>query len=76
MKSGRLPLGKSCKQENRLLPRLAGFRMVERAGIEPATPTMSTWCSPAELTLPPDALFVKTKRLPSQAITVWFRLAN
>ena len=23
---------------------LRGFRMVERAGIEPATPTMSTWC--------------------------------
>ena len=26
--------------------------MVERTGIEPVTPTMSTWCSPAELTLP------------------------
>ena len=25
--------------------------MVERTGIEPVTPTMSTWCSPAELTL-------------------------
>ena len=32
--------------------RMLGFQMVERTGIEPVTPTMSTWCSPAELTLP------------------------
>lgn len=30
--------------ENRVLDEMVGT-----AGIEPATPTMSTWCSPAEL---------------------------
>ena len=42
------------KRETKKAPKGAIFvrhGMVERTGIEPVTPTMSTWCSPAELTL-------------------------
>ena len=42
------------KKETKKAPKGAIFvriGMVERTGIEPVTPTMSTWCSPAELTL-------------------------
>ena len=41
---------RSVNQEKNLIM-CASKIMVERTGIEPVTPTMSTWCSPAELTL-------------------------
>ena len=40
--------------------------MVGTAGIEPATPAMSTQCSPAELRAPPDADF-RGRRHPGTA---------
>jgi hypothetical protein len=27
-------------------PRLQGFQAMERAGLEPATPSLQSWCSP------------------------------
>ena len=39
------------KQNGPKRGRLFNVQMVERTRIELVTPTMSTWCSPAELTL-------------------------
>lgn len=41
--------------------------MVGTAGIEPATPAMSTQCSPAELRAPPDTGFSVVDGFPSPA---------